>query len=758
VNKHLANMFSILPDGGGHAMKMLNPGARASLAQRNLEDAGQKESKGRQLLDTTVETTVRTLDAYKSSAEALSSKCEEEDKAGWDDVKFALESFVTQVESSRESRAKSLEDMKAMLDADALAGTVTDINEWAIKTQGIIASKVSLSQEADANTTGITGEIDSGFMLEVNTKLSDTLGELLRGVEAEKEGTTLDAGENVDETETENVERMAISPASSADGEDCSMDKSPSEAQPAVASTEERQTPKWIRRSLTAPNPPGKGERGGKVPRKLSLGKKIPGREGNGESSQPDDETQIFLHYFWPDKVDPQSVPSVIESFSCSFRDSSQRLPSQYGRVFVTSARLIFVSWSQKRLVLKWAEVVTVETAKNFVITGDNHLMLTYTKGSDESIVLLGGFTDRQQTYDLVGKLREEAKTMDEEEAKALKDEEEAKAMKDAEEAKAMNKDAAIIKEVAVGEAKEEVVGEPSAKVPPDSTLQKMDMIFSKHLRNISIPRYYEIAWSEGNGTNEKPLYGPWLKKAGHDVEVSDWEHSEAVGVWCKERYPQKRIVKFKVKRRTHLYIGPPIASVIQTQYCRLEGNDKCVMHMTVEFEGIPYCDTFAVEVRWVASREGLNDILIEVGVFVDFRKYSVLKKPIRSGTVEETTPIHKNLFEVVKAACIAAGGVQDVEEEEEEKEAKAKAIEPEAGMALRLDRYTIGAVGAIVVFMFVWRFLLSSGTSRSAEILSVAPGDIEYLGERIDQLEVQLKTVQSTLDDILAALKDTRA
>jgi uncharacterized protein (UPF0335 family) len=61
------------------------------------------------------------------------------------------------------------------------------------------------------------------------------------------------------------------------------------------------------------------------------------------------------------------------------------------------------------------------------------------------------------------------------------------------------------------------------------------------------------------------------------------------------------------------------------------------------------------------------------------------------------------------------------------------------------------------VFFMFVWRFLLSSGTRGSTETLSVAPGDIEYLGERIDQLEVQLKTVQSTLDEILAALKDRR-
>jgi hypothetical protein len=68
VNKHLANMFSISPDGGGHAMKMLAPGARASIAQRNLEEASQKESQGRQLLDTAVEATSLNLDAYKSSA------------------------------------------------------------------------------------------------------------------------------------------------------------------------------------------------------------------------------------------------------------------------------------------------------------------------------------------------------------------------------------------------------------------------------------------------------------------------------------------------------------------------------------------------------------------------------------------------------------------------------------------------------------------------------------------------------------------
>jgi hypothetical protein len=44
---------------------------------------------------------------------------------------------------------------------------------------------------------------------------------------------------------------------------------------------------------------------------------------------------------------------------------------------------------------------------------------------------------------------------------------------------------------------------------------------------------------------------------------------------------------------------------------------------MTVEFEGIPYPDTFAVEVRWVASRE--ETISLMKWSFVDFSVNSFL-------------------------------------------------------------------------------------------------------------------------------------
>lgn len=174
-------------------------------------------------------------------------------------------------------------------------------------------------------------------------------------------------------------------------------------------------------------------------------------------------------------------------------------------------------------------------------------------------------------------------------------------------------------KEVPAEDAQKSVL----ADVPKDPIIQKMDPIFSKKLKGVSIETYYEKGWSD----KVNPLYSPWLERKGSfDVLVTEWEHSDQgfENKWSGEKFHQKRTVKFKFKRTTHLYIGPPIAGVTQTQYCYKDGNDKCVMMMTVEMDGIPYSDVFAVEVRWAARRVGTNDIAIDAGVFVRFIKSSM--------------------------------------------------------------------------------------------------------------------------------------
>lgn len=83
--------------------------------------------------------------------------------------------------------------------------------------------------------------------------------------------------------------------------------------------------------------------------------------------------------------------------------------------------------------------------------------------------------------------------------------------------------------------------------VPPDEKIKKMDIIVSKHLKGVSIPDFYEIAFSEGNRTDKEPLYGPWLEENGKkEVKVGDWEFAEGAkafeGRWCKDKYKQKRV------------------------------------------------------------------------------------------------------------------------------------------------------------------------------------------------------------------------
>lgn len=73
---------------------------------------------------------------------------------------------------------------------------------------------------------------------------------------------------------------------------------------------------------------------------------------------------------------------------------------------------------------------------------------------------------------------------------------------------------------------------------------------------------------------------------------------------------------------------------------------------MTVKMDGIPYADVFCVEIRWVATRLDAHDLRLESGIFVDFKKSSMLKKTIRDGTIKETTPANLDLLQKIKQIC----------------------------------------------------------------------------------------------------------
>jgi len=297
--------------------------------------------------------------------------------------------------------------------------------------------------------------------------------------------------------------------------------------------------------------------------------------------------------------------------------------------------------------------------------------------------------------------------------------------------------------------------------VPKDPIIGKMDPIFSKKLKGVSIETYYQKGWSD----KINPLYSPWLERKGSfDVSVTQWEHSDQgfENKWSGERFHQKRIVKFKFKRTTHLYIGPPVAGVTQTQYCYKDGDDKCVIMMTVEMDGIPYSDVFAVEVRWAARRVGTNDVAIDAGVFVNFIKSSMFASKIKSGTLIETKPIHLDLFEEIKTVLISddnntelAGEAEEEVESEQspevEEEEIVQAVQTQSNsprnqlstMFMSLPK-PVKVLALGVTCFVVMRLLFHSPDPTIIELSR----QVEDLGKEVKEIKAMLESVLEAVGD----------
>jgi hypothetical protein len=239
------------------------------------------------------------------------------------------------------------------------------------------------------------------------------------------------------------------------------------------------------------------------------------------------------------------------------------------------------------------------------------------------------------------------------------------------------------------------------------------------------------------------------------------------------------QVITFKFKRTTHLYVGPPIAGVTQTQYCRLQGNDKCIVSMTVEMDGIPYSDCFSVEVRWVARRIDQNDIQIDVGAFVNFKKSSMFTKQIRTGTMTETKPLHLHLFEHVKKACAAdsPAGEEDTEEEEEVDESLDTKETEEATNPLTqiqdaikklwsfacefgnerdvMQLVPIMAAGVMFILWLSWR--KSSSHVDGEDTRVVSHSEMVHLSNRMDELSTDIKEMKELLEKVLGTMQDSQ-
>lgn len=722
VSRALGNVFSILPDGGEQAMqKMLSDDARLQIAKTTLKEADQKESKEKNTLDAATTARAQSLKSYSTKAKNLVFTFKKEDAAGWIDAEATMESLLSSFDGFRSDRYNSVG--KATSTGADHEAQLSDIAEWTARATTHIAKKADKSDEQSSELEGV----EAGYSLKFELEESKTVYKLLYLGESEEE-------EPEPSIEPESTTRKEPSPELSP-----SSDAPAAEANDLLASPADHFQISALRKRLSSaekeelsiPNDSRETDTNNKNDDEESSRKEI----GHSYSSE-EAENSLFLSHFWQNRDENEEPPSIIESFSCAYwpkEGEGYFSPLLHGRLFLTSNTMYFVGWGDKKIVLDLAEIVNVTKAKNLMGTIDNSLRVVYESENGESSYFFGSFAFRDDALQLLQRLSAVARSLREINGPPKTD-------------KSATEDSL-------------------PPVPHDLVMKKMEVVLSKKIKNVSIQRFYELIWSEGNGTDTKPFYGPWLEKMGsHEVTVGEWEHVENesdgfVNQWCGEKYARRRKVGFKFTRTTHLYIGPPIAGVNQTHHCSVDGNDKCVLAMTVEMDGIPYADCFAVEVRWVARRVGANDIHVEVGVFVDFKKSTMFAKKIRAGTLEETRPVHHKLFDSAKALCMAEGGeaATAVEEEEEEEEIKAVVeVESKNGLFDMLaslknivmdNQFFLLAGLAGLVFLRL-AYLFGGGASRSVD-------DTALLNQRIDELHNEMKAMRQTLDAILKVLKE---
>lgn len=264
----------------------------------------------------------------------------------------------------------------------------------------------------------------------------------------------------------------------------------------------------------------------------------------------------------------------------------------------------------------------------------------------------------------------------------------------------------------------------PPPPPPPDSVLSKMDVFLKdKRIRGLGLVDYCRAMWLESDGDDvQQPFFAPWLERCGKfNICVGGWEvdsssSSPFVNPWDGEAYDRMRTVTFTTKRSG---IGPSTADATQTHRLRLEGNDRCIVSITVNMN-VPFGDSFQVQVRWVVSRvlvgsssgADVAELSVSVGMLVVFNKSCFVENKIRSNTTNETIKGQTSLFENQKRVCRSisnAKGVavlQDDEDDEENENDMATTMD-----AANQNRIRTAGEGKMPMLQSIWSlFLILSG------------------------------------------------
>ena len=529
---------------------------------------------------------ILAIDSYKTASTVLVTTSKKQEEVIWNKAKSTLSECIFMLDKFRRARYIHLE--KVMPSFTEL-GYVEESFDWALK----LESKLSLHRQKIKNKL-VRNALPQTFLMEARIIDSKIVSEFLVKEANEKDNFAfVGKGCVAIETDLPSIEEN-VPDAFTSEGIEVKVNNSNENGE----DSEDSSFPAIFDVKLfdSIPEIPQLNEKRNDDNSPYVINS---AQHKRNRLSSMNADTEMFMEHFFPNSSSDktaQEIPTVIQSFSCAYwpKDSERHIsPLLHGRMFATSSSCCFVGWAGKKIVLQWKNVSRVEKEVTFYGLVPNAVLITCDDGND---YLFGSFLYREEAFNLLNRLSIVARS---------------------------------VVELNEGGSRE--------ILQPDFTLSKMQIIINENLAGVTIDQIYRTCWTrqeeEVNGTSKSDdFYANWLneQKVNFDIDVGCWEENEGgfINEWCGEKYTRKRLVRYKFKRTTHLYIGPPVANVTETQFSRIEGNEKCIIASNVKIDGIPYADSFSVECRWTARRlEAKTDTScaqIQVGIFVNFRQSSL--------------------------------------------------------------------------------------------------------------------------------------
>jgi VAD1 Analog of StAR-related lipid transfer domain/GRAM domain len=690
---------------GGEAMKKLQEKALVQIAKTTLSEGEQKEEKDQIALEEATAAKNRAIVAYKNYTSERIEKIDSSDKAGWNEMKVSVNDLVASTKSLREARNTIFEQLLTEEISSSIQSLPADAEEWLA-----VARKTILQN----NPSTVSAATDAGeeYALTIKGARTKNVKKLLEMNGLEVALPQMAMNEPVEDRPIEAVN----------DKNSCSSDGAAHSDSGIVL----RHSTRKFERASTAPVgiKVDDDEKARDDESQRIVSENQPGH-ATDDSSELSLAMKAFVKQFWSKKSENEKPPEILQLISCSYRSKEKTsflTPPMHGKLYTTKERIYFLSLDNKNFVLSWKEIVSVQKEKGFMgASNENAVAITYGSGSSFT---LGHLESRNSVLSHLQNLHEESQT----------------------------EKPPVVSEM----PRSENSGQLLPPVRPDALLKDMEIVVSKTIKNVSINSLFQKVWAD-DSPDQASFYETWLNEEEcFDISVPAWEFSdpgtEIKNAWCGETYTQQRLVTFRFNRTSHLYIGPPVAYVKQRQFVRVEGNDKCIMMISATFEGIPYSDCFGVEMRWVARRKGNNDVQVDVGLFVLFKKSTMLKSQIKAGTISETKNVHLRLFDAVKRACTVPGETQaqvggDIEEEAEEVEE----VEPQKGPLNKL-RSILGVDSSVIVVagigVLCFLFLLNRMFGRSTS-------DFRRLESRIDELQDDIRALKQAMEIVIELLKE---